>query len=235
MPYTVTKLITDAYYKSGIVSKDFETVSGPQFSEGLDSLNDLIADKTVDNGLIPYYTNLTFNLINGTGEYFIENLIDIDTLTFFVDGIRYSTRKNPRKQFFGSPRAMNIESLPFNWHMERCFGGANLFLYFVPDSNYPMEIWGQFRLQPVALNQDLSLTLDRFYIDYLMYQLAERLCDDYSYVVPPGVEKQLAQYIKKIDKKSGPMDLTQRIVSTLDPSFGGVNYGQVNIGKGWTP
>lgn len=234
MPYTVEKLISNAYYISGIVSRDFETVSGPQFEDGLDSLNDLLGDKTVDDGLVPYYTRATLNTVPGQQEYFIPDLIEIDTITFFIQSIRYAMRNNNRRFYFGIPRAENIRSLPFNFHVERELGGARLFIYFLPDAIYPMEIWGIFRLQFVALNQDLELTFDRFYIDYLKYQLAERICDDYSYVVPPGLAKQLARYEMYINKRSGEMDLTQEIISTLDSGRGGVNYAMANLGKGWT-
>lgn len=234
MPYTTNELIANSYYLSGIVSRDFETVSGPQIGNGLQSLNSLLADKTVDDGMLPYYLTYTFDAVVGEQVYFIPDLIDIDTIVFYLDGVRYSMRKNGRKAYFGSPRAENIKSLPFNWHMERCFGGANVYLYFLPDKNYPMRIWGLFRLQPVVLGQDLSLTFDRFYLNYTEFQLADRLCITYSYTTPPGVIRQLREYEKLIDKQSGQMDLAQRTISVIDKSHTGLNYGQVNLGHGWT-
>lgn len=232
MAYTTLQLINNAYYESGIVSRGFETVSGQQATDGLQFLNDLIADKTVENGLIPYYEEYSFNAITGQEKYFIQDLINIDTFVFYINTVRYQTENRARREYFGSSRADNIQSLPGSWHLERCFGGANLYIYFKPNQAYPLTIWGQFRLQEVAINQDLSLTLDRFYINYLKFDLAARLCAEYNYTVPPGVAKALDNYEDAISKKSGPMDLRLVKVSTLQRR-GGINYAQVNIGHGW--
>jgi hypothetical protein len=232
MAYTTLQLINNAYYESGIVSRGFETVSGQQATDGLQFLNDLIDDKTVDNGLIPYYMEYDFNAVIGQEMYFIPNLINMDTFVFFIDTVRYQTQNRGRREYFGTSRANNIQSLPGSWHLERCFGGANLYIYFLPDQNFPLTIWGQFRLSEVAINQDLSLTLDRFYINYLKFDLAARLCAEYNYTVPPGVAKALNKYVIDISKKSGPMDLKLLKLSSLQRR-GGINYGQVNLGHGW--
>jgi hypothetical protein len=65
-------------------------------------------------------------------------------------------RKNTQDKYFGQGRAQNVESLPFNWHAERCFGGTNIFIYFFPDKQYPMQATGRFRLNNVLISQDLS-------------------------------------------------------------------------------
>ncbi len=232
MAYTTLQLITGAYYESGIVSRGFETVGGQQANDGLQFLNDLIADKTVENGLIPYYDEHNFTAVAGQEKYFIPDLISIETFVFFIDTVRYQTENRGRREYFGTSRADNIQSLPGSWHMERCFQGANLYIYFKPNTTYPLTIWGQFRLQQVTINQDLSLTLDRFYINYLKFDLAARLCAEYNYTVPPGVTKALANYEDSISKRSGPMDLRLIKLSSLQRR-GGINYGQVNLGHGW--
>lgn len=232
MAYTTLQLINNAYYESGIVSRGYETVDGQQATDGLEFLNDIIEDKTVDNSLIPYYLELDFAAIIGQEKYFIPNLINIDTFVFFIDTVRYQTENRGRREYFGTSRANDIQSLPGSWHLERCFGGANLYIYFLPDQNFPLTIWGQFRLTEVAINQDLSLTLDRFYINYLKYELAVRLCTEYNFSVPPGVMKQYQKYVDTIAKKSGAIDLQIVKLSSLQRR-GGINYAQVNIGKGW--
>ncbi len=232
MAYTTLQLITNAYYEAGIVSRGFETVGGQEAQDGLKFLNDIITDKTVDNGLIPYYTDYNFAAVIGQEKYFIPDLIEIETFVFYIDTVRYQTENRARREYFGSSRADNIQSLPGSWHMERCFQGANLFLYFKPNQAFPLTIWGQFRLQEVTINQDLSLTLDRFYINYLKFELAVRLCAEYNYSVPPGVQKQFTKYEDDIKKRSGPMDLRLTKLSTLQRR-GGINYGQVNLGHGW--
>lgn len=339
MAYSVINLIANAYYASGIVSRDFQTVSGPQMDAGLQFLNDILADKTIEKDMIPYFTRYQFFAVAGQEQYYIPNLEQLETLVFFINDIRYQMREIDRKIYFGASRANNINSLPFNYHLERCFGGANLFLYFFPQTNYPMEAWGTFRLSGVVLNQDLgansgaanlgactfiptlgpatllpgqlvvnnvdlagtyanvtalinyinmgvvpmitaqligtqfylnayqgtnifvstsgdsgftnSITfanfstqygplnqtflpqgLDQFYINYLKYSLADRLCTEYNFIVPPGVAKQLLQYQVWISKRSAPLDMTQQKISTFS-NGNTISYGQVNLGLGW--
>lgn len=232
MAYTVLKLITNAYYESGVVSRGFETVTGQQTTDGLDYLNDLLGEKTVEQGLIPYYEKYSFPAIIDEERYFIPDLINIDTFVFFIDSVRYATVPTARREYFGTSRADNIQSLPGRWHLEREFGGASIYIYFKPDQNYPLEVWGQFRLNEVTINQDLSLTLDRFYITFLKFELAERICAEMNFSVPPKVEMTLKKLRDNISKKSAPMDLQLMKLSSLQRR-GGLNYGTVNIGKGW--
>ena len=234
MAYTTLQLIADAYYLGGIVSRDFETPTGSQVADALTNLNDLFSEKTVDQGMIPYYQQLNLNAVIGQQKYFIEDLIDIDTFVFFINSVRYSTQKVARRAYFGSPRADNIESLPFSWHLERELGGASIYLYFFPDVAYPLEIWGQFRLSSVTINQDLELTLDRFYISFMKYELADRMCQYFNFTTPPFVSKKLQILYEHIEDKSTPMDLQQQKFSTMTVQ-GPFSYAQCNIGKGWYP
>ena len=336
MSYSVTQLITNAYYASGIVSREFETVSGSQVNDGLQFLNDILADKTIEKDMIPYFTKYEFFGVAGQEQYFIPNLEQLETLTFFINNVRYQMREIDRKSYFGSSRANNINSLPFNWHLERCLGGANIYLYFFPQTNYPIEAWGSFRLSSVVLNQDLNSNigtanlgicqvggtgtfgvgelvvnnvdlagtyanaaalvayintgvipfvsaaivgtqftlgaingqnitvsttgtqgntnyvsftgfstrngplnqtflpqgLDLFYINYLKFSLADRLCTEFNFIVPPGVAKQLLQYQQWIAKRSAPLDLNQTKISTFS-NGNTLSYGMVNLGLGW--
>lgn len=234
MAYLTSNLITDSYYLSKVVSREFETPTGAQMSDGLNLLNDVIADRTINQSTIPYTQRLSFNAVPDQSEYVIDNCIDIDVFTFYIQSVRYQTRNQQRQEYFGSFRATNINSLPFNWHFERQLNGGTLYLYFTPDVAYPLEIWGEFRLLTVTMFQDLSETLDRFYTNFLKYLLARRICEFNSYNVPESVTRQLDDYFKWISNNSNVMDLSQQKVSTL---AGGatVNYGMVNLSFGWVP
>lgn len=343
MSYTVTKLITEAYYESSVVSREFETIQGYQLSNGLIWLNQVLADKIVDNGDIPYITTqYQFTGVIGQEKYFIANCVDIQSITFFIDSVRYQMQPLGRHQYFGTPRANNIDALPLSYHYERTFGGINLWVYFFPNQAYTFELVGNFYLSSVALNTDLqargtvvqlgtasivgtgaistgqlvingvdmagtyatiaSLTsaitarvsgitassinstttsalsftltttqnlmislstlgtnsttnyvnienfnitdgqlafnyapggMDQFYIDYIEYQLAERICQKFNVDVPPLVAQQLERYSLQISKLAEPMDLLIQKVGLLNLETG-INYGAVNIGKGWT-
>lgn len=157
MAYTVNELISGAFYASGVVSREFETVSGGQISDGLQWLNDILAEKAVDIDMVPYETVYTFNAEVGTEKYYIPGCAAIDTLVFYKDNVRYSMKYEKRNAYFGSSRTNGINALPWEWYFERTFEGGNLYMYFTPDQAYEVEIHGVFRLQDVALGQDLSL------------------------------------------------------------------------------
>jgi hypothetical protein len=234
MVYTVQQVISNAYYTSGIVGREFETVSGQQLSDGVNELNFVIDSTVSDKAMVPYYTFLDFTAIIGQESYFIPNLIEVETLTFLIDTIRYSMRPNGRITYFGDPRANQILSLPFNYHVERGLGGATIWMYFLPVSAFPMRIWGLFRQTEYNYNDDMSVTLDLFYIDYLRFRLAQRLCHVYGYSVSPGITENLIRLETSIEKRSGPMDLKLQVASTLDNYNNGVNYALANLGRGWT-
>lgn len=234
MAYLTTELITDAYYLSSIVSREFETVTGSQITDGLAKLNDVLADRTIDHGTIPYTKQLLMNAVSGQSVYPIPDLIDLDVFVFYINGLRYETINQQRQQFFGSFRQVDIKSLPFNWHVERNLNGATLYLYFVPDTNFPLELWGEFRLASVTLMQDLSLTLDKFYTNFLKYLLADRLCQFNSFRVPPDVALQLAKYNQWITNNTNVMDLRTEKYSSLSGG-GAINYAIVNLSGGWIP
>lgn len=234
MAYTVAQLIANAFYTSGIVSRQFQSVDGYQVEDGLNLLNEVITDKTIERDMLPTYTvQYNFNAVIGQEKYFIPNLTKVDTLVFFLNSIRFAMRENFRDQYFGDSRANDINSLPFNWNQERTFGGTNLFLYFFPDQAYPMQLTGLFSLSQVALQDDLSLVFDMFYINYLKYRLTDKICMYFNYVIPPAVKQELLRYEQMISQRSAPLDLHMTKITTLG-TFRGDMYGQANLGHGWT-
>ena len=234
MAYLASNLISDAYYLSGIVSREYENPTGSQMSDGLRLLNDVLADRTIDESTIPYTSKYTLNAVAGTSEYFIPNCIDVDVFVFYIGSIRYQTRNEQRTDFRGSFRPVNIQSLPWNWNFERKLNGGTLSLYFVPDVAYPLEIWGSFRLSSVTEFQDLSLTLDTFYTNFLKFLLAQRLCQFNSYKVPQDVAIQLQNYFNYISNNTNVMDLRMQKLSSLSGGAS-INWGIVNLSNGWLP
>lgn len=234
MAYLTSNLVTDSYYLSSIVSRNFETPTGDQMSDGLNLLNDVLADRTIDHGTIPYTKKLALTAVAGQSEYFIPDLMDLDVFVFYVQSLRYQTSNQQRDEFFGSTRAVNVQSLPFSWNFERQLDGGTLSLYFVPDQNYPLEIRGTFRLSSVTEFQDLSLTLDRFYTNFLKFLLVERLCQYNSFKVPQDVAMQLKKYYQWIENRTNIIDLRQKKYTSLNCGES-INYAMVNLNNGWLP
>lgn len=233
MSYTVIELITDAFYETRIVGRSFETPTGEQYNDGLKYFNQVLGRMFIDDGALPYYIQYNFNFVIGQQTYFIPNLTEVETGVFFLDNVRYSLASMKRKQYWGSPRVENIQTLPVYYTVDRVLGGSNFSVYFFPDQNYNVQIWAQFALQNATLNQDLTQYYDQYYIDYLRYCLGIVLCGIYGVPVPEGIRELQSQYDKAIRKRSGYLDVQQIVMSTVDVSTN-LNYGQVNIGRGYT-
>lgn len=232
MAYTALTLITRSWYLSGIVARNLQTVSGDQITDGLFLLNVLLDFKASDIRLIPYFTRYQGNFIVAQEMYYIPNLYAIETMTFNIGTVRYPMTETTRDIYFGNGRIDNITSLPFSYHLERTFGGSNVWVYYLPDQTYQFNLIGKFALTEVTLNQDMALVYDQFYLEYLRYALAKFFCNEYSIAFAPEKEKMLQIYEKKLLDVSVP-DLTQQKMNFINTGYC-INYAQANIGKGWT-
>ena len=233
MAYTALELITRSYYLSQIVARGLQTVSGEQVTDGLFILNRLLDYKSTDIRLIPYYKEHLFNTVQGTEMYFIQDLVTVDSLTFNLDSVRYPLIEKTRDQYFSGPRIDNVQSLPNQYRIERCFEGSNVYLYFVPNQVYQMKLWGKFSLPEVTLTTDLSLIFDQYFIEYLRYSLGAALSEEWGNTFPDQSKMKLDAMQKKM------MDVSPPDLSIAKASYFGrgqvLDYQQINIGLGWTP
>jgi hypothetical protein len=226
------ELITKAYYLSGILARDFETISDTQTADGLDLLNDILAEKSMSTALIPYYTHATFNAVPGQEVYTIPNLMDIRQLTFNINDVRFPMVRDTQKRYFGEGRVDNLENLPFHYYAERQLGAMLIYLYFLPNEAYEMKITGKYSLQQLDLFDDLDTILDRFYTSYLKYHLAKRICDFYGQTFPEQLIPTYKGLEAQLDKMVG-IDLSITRDSMFRRNYFG--YGEANLGRGWTP
>lgn len=227
------QLISYAYYLSGIRSRTLEDVTNTDTADGLELLNDILAEKSIDSSLINYFTHTEFNTVPGQEEYFIPDLVDLSSLTFNIDDVRYKMIRDFNRKYFGSSRVDNITSLPFHYYAERTVGGMNLYLYFIPDDNYLMKITGKFSLAQISDPSQNLDNLDRFYTSYLKYELAYRICNLFDKDFPQQSFVVLNGLRTKLENMVG-IDLTIEKDSlfparTVDP------FIEANLGRGWTP
>ncbi len=233
MPYTALQLITRSYYLSQVVSRQLQTVSGDQITDGLYLLNALLDYKSTDIRLIPYFNQYLFNTAQGQEMYFVPNLLYVDSLTFNIGPVRYSLEEMTRKEYFSGPRVDNIQSLPYGYRVERILGGANVYLYFEPADVYQMRLWGKFGLTDVTLQTDLSLLYDPFYIEYYRYALAQEICEEWGATFPDESKNKLKAMEKKLMEVSPPdLSLVKRSFFSGQPGF---DWQMANLYKGWLP
>lgn len=233
MSYTAQKLIERALYLSQIVSRDLQTPSASEISDGLFLLNALLDFKNSDLRLIPYFKRFEFLTVANQEDYFIDKLLYVDNLTFNLGTVRYSMTDMTRFDYFGTPRVDGIANLPFSYRVERELGGARIYMYFLPGQTFVMKGSGKFGLTGVALNTDMSLSYDLYYLEYLRYELGEYYCSEWSLPFPEQAAMKLAELRKKI-KDVSPPDLSIRSQSYFNSSPV-LDWQTVNLSNGWFP
>jgi len=234
MAYTALQLITRAYYLSQVVARQLETPDGEQIADGLYLLNADLQYKATDIRLIPYFVRYEFPTIQGVEEYFIDNLLYVDSMTFNLGDVRYSMNELTRKQYFDYARIDNVQALPFSYRVERELDGSRIFLYFLPDQVYDVKLSGKFGFTTVTLTTDLSTIYDPFYIEYLRYSLAIKICEEFGCTVPDATLSKYKEMQKKLMEVSPP-DLSIQSRTYFNSRPPSMDWQQVNIGKGWYP
>lgn len=248
MAYLAQQLITRSWYLSGIIARNLQTPTGDQINDGLMLLNALLDFKQIETDLIPYWKYISLPLVANQEFYFLPYVAALESTTFNIDSVRYPMDSVTRRNYYGSARVDNISSLPFSWNYNRGLGGGELAMYFLPEANYILKAMAKIFLVDVQLNTDLTnITqstpytfvnssnqgLDTSYIEYLRYALAQYMCSEYGIQFNPESAAILKKYERKLMFMSPP-DLSMIKVSTLMEGTG-LNYGDVNIGKGWRP
>lgn len=226
-------IIQRALNLSGILSRSLEEQDDEEGSDGLFWLNMLLSEKSATGMLLPYFGHINIPSVAGQEIYFVPDLVTAEVLTFSLQGVRYSIRGMNRNQYFGMPRADNIESLPFQWYWERVNGGMNIYVYFKPSQQIiSFEVTGLIGIQNVIFSTELNNFMDTFYQNFLIFELAESLCIFYKISLPPDTKMKLKRLRSEVTAIN-PRDFYIKKKSML--SSGGVlSYAQANIGRAWT-
>lgn len=232
-PYKASKLAVQACYLSNIVSRGTQTVTGEQLDDALEALNCVISEQSIGSKTIPYFKNITISAITGQEKYFIPNLIEIENATFLMTNVRYPMFLMNRNSFFGTPRATNINSMPYTYCAERTVGGTNLYFYFTPNNAYPITIWGKFGFDIVEADTDLSEVWDYFYINYIKLLAAEYICCINGNSLPEQTYRKLRSIEQKMTDMN-PVDYTMKKYSSFTAN-NYIGYSYANLGTGFYP
>lgn len=210
MTYTARELISNSYKIAGIVARELQWVTGQQAKHGLSLLNKLLAGKSYNEHLIPFFTSTTFNTVIGQEKYVVNNLISVQSLTVSDGNIRYSANNVSRKPYFGSSKSFGYQAIPFDYHVEKDKGGCDVYFHELPAKVYSIEIWGKYSLSEVpSLDFDMSTVYDLGYIDYFEYLLAQRICCDYKITMAPQAAEELNN-LKSCVTLISPIDLSPK-------------------------
>lgn len=234
MNVTVTNLIQNAYNEAVIVALNYTPLTPDQLSIGLYAFNEVLGRVLIDPCIVPYWKQHDFELMTNTETYDIPYLIDVETFVFYLNQVRYPIKRSDFRQYWGSPKAITVQTLPIIYSQKRILGGTAVSVLPNPNQNYPATIYGSFGLHEASsLLQNLSEVYDQYYITYLTALTAKMLCVHYGADVPQILRSHLFEYDQLIRKRSQPLDLTSNVISTFNRS-GDINYAQVNAGNGYT-
>jgi hypothetical protein len=106
-------------------------------------------------------------------------------------------------------------------------------VYFFPNQTYPFTLVGKFGFTNVTKQTDLSTVYDEFYLDYLTFKLAQRICASYNVQFTAENEQELARYEQML-KDLSPLDFSMKKVSNLMKKVG-YSYADANLGRGYEP
>ncbi len=211
MSYTVRKLITEAYYASGIRSREFQTIEGALISEGLSLLNDFLAVTSANQSKKPYIQTKTFNCIANQEKYKIDGLIYPETISFYIDtNLRMPVNIAGRKEYFGTTKVTDLNTIPYNCTIERVLNGSEVYFYPLPDKAYKIEITGFFSLELIDnLSLDLTTIYDMYYIVFLKHNLIKTICMSEAIQTPLETTEYIAQ-LDNVVSKIATIDLRKK-------------------------
>lgn len=225
-------LITLAWYHSGIVPREAAQPSDTQSQDGLNLLNGFLASMGIDGQGIPYTTHAQINLITNQESYFVPNLVEVKALTFNLQNVRFSLIRDDCYTYFGRCRVNDILSLPYHYFDERQNGGTQLWFYFLPYQTLPLNITGRYTFTPLRSGDELSATFDDWFVEFLKYKLAQRMCAFYDQPFPMLQQEILTELERRVNKVDPP-DLKTRTLGMFTNN-NTINWGQANLGRGWT-
>lgn len=227
----VRYLLLRAYRDANVVGDD-DDLSSLQQSEGLDSLNELLADLGSEGIYIPYEDSIDFNLVANQEDYVIDMVtpgatlthqpivklnyvnITLGNATIPIDIITSGT-------YYGNNRIVTGQSIPQVVLLTKSLNSSKLSFYYKPSQNYPCNVIAQFQMGDVA-GTDLLTTIPIIYRRFLRFALAREFSGIYQGLDMP--QTYLSEYdrlFEKIKSNSRPTMESKR-----NPFFQGSSWNQ---------
>jgi hypothetical protein len=228
------QLITNAYYLAGIIWIDGEIPTGQQINTGLNLLNGILGETSLDAVYISYFTHQQFVGVVGQEIYNIPGLIELSTMTFNIQDVRYQMTRMSINQYNGLARVNNLNSLPDRYYVERALNSSNIYVYPFPNQPYVFNMTGKFMVVPVTLDQVIDNTYDAYYCKWLTYRLGWELCQLYEKQMNPDAKTMLDGLERRINKNVGT-DLSINKFSFVDRIPYKDPYYSANFPTAWYP
>jgi len=152
--------------------------------EGIDILNEKVAQYEKESVLIPFNTTFSFTSTVGKSDYYISRDagadVDYDkpcTISYLqlrYDNLLYPMVKIAENQYRKSFIAENTTGRPYLWFMQRGDTGSTLTIYPKPSLPYEIIIKGKFKMKNWVAN-DTFTDIDPAYYNFLKHEIAREL------------------------------------------------------------
>jgi len=221
---TVNDLIIRSFESIGIYSP-YRVISGEEILAGLYYLNELL-DYFQSSGIfIPFFSEISFDLTVGKGDYVISNdssadithnpLIDLSYVNIFYDQVSYPVSIISYDQLDDNVRNTQINARPNQVILQRDVDTSRVTFWPLPDLVYGCRIRGKTYFSNVQLQDHLS-EVPGYYHMFLRYALARQLIGIYK--SNTWSEDQEAEYQKMLSKIETSADF--RLSIDKNPTFG---------------
>lgn len=248
MAYPIRQLIIEAYYLSGLVSRETETVSGEELEEGRHYLNIILSNNTINGERIIYSQSTKGTLNISSNTIYVPKLFCVQTITLYNGNIRYPLTRLDRDQFYGTSSIHALESIPVYYHEELSIlpldltenqptEGMRINVYPCANTNYEYVIHGKFgfdEIKPENLSDDALKLWAYYYINYLTLSLAKRLNATTDIAFPVATQELLKSVEQELCSKN-TKDYSMKIMNPFGFNESSSCFPLVNLGTGYIP
>lgn len=194
MPVTARQIIRKALQKNGVLVMG-ETPSADEASDGLDSLNSMLASWSNDSITIVSRVWETFNLVSGQAAYTIGTGANFNTERpiFIAEAyVRQNTLDTPLaiisdESYNNWIQQKNIGGIPEALNYDNAYPVGKIRLWPVPSSALQLFILSEKQITQFALDDQVNLPPG--WQDAIIYNLAIRLAPEYGQPVSPELQK----------------------------------------------
>lgn len=223
---TANDIIKEAFGKIGLNPED-GNLSGNKAQIGLDFLNAQLEQYESENQLIAYNGLLNFPLVAGQEKYIISpdsglspdvianKIVRLKYVVITSDSIQYPVDIVEDFVWYRHGQNLNLTGRPRQIYLQNEPKITNLIFLKKPEKVYECIIKGKFNLSTLDFTTDIT-TLPRYYILFLIYELARILADYYPGTDWSQLSESIYQRYKSNLTSGNDNDLTVRTSSALN-------------------
>lgn len=193
MPIYVNDLLINALKTVRLVTP-FQPLRPEYLTDALYFLNEEISNMNANGLMIPYQSDLSFNIVEGKANYVIgpsgtvdevaQPFIEVNYCDIFWNQLQYPVRIISDKDALDVFRSVNIEAIPDSVRVHlRIASDTNsliteLIFFNPPNQTYPVTIRGKQLLTYATLQTNIT-GLPDYYQKYFRLKIAKALTDFY--------------------------------------------------------